>query len=119
MLYILPTGTDFYRTGALGFPQGSQARAAGIGNLGLRDQRQALRWVQKYIGAFGGDKNKVTLWVQFLPFISAIIHIPTQVGSKRRRHFCIPSDAYERWKHRRPFPRGLDELWRSNPNWSD
>ena len=49
-------------TGALGFPQGGEARTAGVGNLGLQDQRQALRWVQKYIGAFGGDKNRVTLY---------------------------------------------------------
>ena len=50
-------------TGALGFPQGGEARTAGVGNLGLQDQRQALRWVQKYISAFGGDPTKVTMYV--------------------------------------------------------
>ena len=65
---------------ALGFPGGQEVKDAGIGNLGLRDrgstqsihelhtnewtrtERLALRWIQKYIHAFGGDRTKVTMY---------------------------------------------------------
>lgn len=37
-------------------------RAAGISpNRGLADQHAALRWVQRYIGGFGGDATRVTV----------------------------------------------------------
>ncbi|KAF6834067.1 para-nitrobenzyl esterase [Colletotrichum plurivorum] len=59
-----------YRLGFLGFPGGRQAVAEGITNLGLRDQRHALRWIQENISAFGGDPGKVTLWGQSAGAIS-------------------------------------------------
>ncbi|KAI0351843.1 carotenoid ester lipase precursor [Trametes cingulata] len=51
-----------YRLSAFGFLGGRQIQEAGLGNLGLQDQREALRWVQKHISAFGGDPTKVTIW---------------------------------------------------------
>ncbi|KAJ7172944.1 Alpha/Beta hydrolase protein [Mycena crocata] len=53
-----------YRLGPLGFPQGPEAAARGVLNLGLRDQVLALQWVQQNIGAFGGDPAKVTVFGQ-------------------------------------------------------
>ena len=32
------------------------------GNMGLLDQVEAMRWVNKYIHCFGGDKDNVTLF---------------------------------------------------------
>jgi carboxylesterase type B len=48
-----------YRLGILGYGTGKQMAEAGTANLGLRDQKLALQWVQENIGAFGGDPHKV------------------------------------------------------------
>ncbi len=53
-----------YRLGALGFlADAALARRPGgqSGNYGLMDQQAALRWVQRNIGAFGGDRRDVTI----------------------------------------------------------
>lgn len=49
-----------YRLGALGwltFKDGVHN-----GNYGLSDQLNALRWINKYISAFGGDPRRITIW---------------------------------------------------------
>ncbi|RPD58752.1 carotenoid ester lipase precursor [Lentinus tigrinus ALCF2SS1-6] len=51
-----------YRVTVFGFLGGREVKEAGLGNLGLHDQRTALRWVQKFIPSFGGDPQKVTIW---------------------------------------------------------
>ncbi|BGP15770.1 hypothetical protein JCM10213v2_003759 [Rhodosporidiobolus nylandii] len=53
-----------YRLGFLGFGASDALREAGLLNLGLHDQRQALRWVSENIQAFGGDPSKVLLFGQ-------------------------------------------------------
>jgi para-nitrobenzyl esterase len=54
-----------YRLGVLGFlahPDLSAESPLGIsGNYGLLDQIEALRWIKRNIGAFGGDPSKVTI----------------------------------------------------------
>jgi acetylcholinesterase len=51
-----------YRIAAFGFLYSNEVEAAGTQNLGLRDQRLALQWVNKHISSFGGDPTKVTIW---------------------------------------------------------
>ncbi|KAJ7278206.1 Alpha/Beta hydrolase protein [Mycena rebaudengoi] len=53
--------TPNYRVSAFGFLAGKEAAAAGITNLGLRDQIFALQWVQQHISAFGGDPTRVVV----------------------------------------------------------
>ncbi|KAJ8473164.1 hypothetical protein ONZ45_g16397 [Pleurotus djamor] len=63
-----------YRLGPLGFPQGQEAANRGALNLALKDQLAALQWVQSNIGAFGGDKTKVTVFGQSAGSISLAVH---------------------------------------------
>ncbi|KAI8814621.1 Carboxylesterase [Cladochytrium replicatum] len=52
-----------YRVAALGFLFLSELAPGQFdSNIGLKDSILALKWVQDNIGAFGGDKNSVTLW---------------------------------------------------------
>jgi carboxylesterase type B len=51
-----------YRLSGWGFLDSDALRSAGLTNLGIRDQRQALHWVQENIAPFGGDPSKVTIW---------------------------------------------------------
>ncbi|KAI0766812.1 carotenoid ester lipase precursor [Irpex lacteus] len=69
-----------YRLAAYGFLNGAEVEAAGVANLGLQDQRQAFRWVQKYIGAFGGDRHKVTIWGQSAGAMSVGHHMIANGG---------------------------------------
>lgn len=51
-----------YRLSLFGFLYSQEVVDSGVTNLGMRDQRLALHWVQENIEAFGGDPDKVTIW---------------------------------------------------------
>lgn len=53
-----------YRLGPYGFFYNEDTLGSGQTNVGFRDQRLALHWVQENIAAFGGDPAKVTIWGQ-------------------------------------------------------
>ena len=48
-----------YRLGTLGFFSTGDSYAPG--NYGMKDQVEALRWIQRNIAAFGGDPSSVTI----------------------------------------------------------
>ncbi|KAH7339682.1 Alpha/Beta hydrolase protein [Rhizoctonia solani] len=60
-----------YRLGIYGFPPGQAAYNAGGRNLGFKDQRLALEWIQENVQYFGGDPNKVTIFGTSAGAISA------------------------------------------------
>ncbi|KAJ7448264.1 esterase 1 [Mycena galericulata] len=74
-----------YRLGPLGFPQGHEADVKGSLNLGLKDQLAALEWVQANIGAFGGDKDKVTAFGESAGAImTSILFLNSPIASLAR-----------------------------------
>jgi para-nitrobenzyl esterase len=90
-----------YRLGAFGFlahPElAREDPHAATGNYGLLDQVAALGWVQRNIGSFGGDPNRVLLFGQSAGAISVcdLIASPLTVGlfSRAAMHSgtCIAS----------------------------
>ncbi|KAI0892958.1 alpha/beta-hydrolase [Annulohypoxylon nitens] len=66
-----------YRLGMYGWLAGDDVTP----NLGLYDQRVALEWVQKYIGLFGGSKDKVTVMGESAGGSSIVHHITAYGGN--------------------------------------
>jgi para-nitrobenzyl esterase len=67
-----------YRLGRLGFFRHPALPTTGedsTGNLGFLDQLAALRWVQRNIAAFGGDRDKVTIVGESAGGISIMHHL--------------------------------------------
>ncbi|KAJ5793531.1 Carboxylesterase type B [Penicillium paradoxum] len=69
-----------YRLSAWGFISSSQVSGSGNTNLGLRDQRLALQWIQENIGAFGGDPEKITIWGESAGAMSVGYHLTAYGG---------------------------------------
>ena len=71
--------TPNYRVGALGFlahPELDNESPHNVsGNYGLLDQIAAMQWVQRNIGAFGGDPSRVTVFGQSAGGESIFIHL--------------------------------------------
>ncbi|CAD5111513.1 DgyrCDS819 [Dimorphilus gyrociliatus] len=62
-----------YRVGALGFMHLPHKDTPA--NVGLFDQRVALKWVQQHISAFGGDPKNVTLFGESAGSVSVSMHL--------------------------------------------
>ena len=65
-----------YRVGVLGYfcHEKIEETFKRNGNFGFDDQLQAIRWVNKYIQEFGGDKNNITIMGQSAGAISVQYH---------------------------------------------
>lgn len=64
-----------YRLSAYGWLWSTDVVNKGVANLGLRDQRLALHWLQENIAAFGGDPSKVTIWGESAGGVSVGNHL--------------------------------------------
>lgn len=72
-----------YRLGPWGFLGGSTLTKEGGTNLGLKDQRMALEWVQDNIGFFGGDKNRVLIFGESAGAMSVANHLVAYEGNHK------------------------------------
>ncbi len=71
-----------YRLGLFGFLGSADGRPDGRpANLGLLDQVEALRWVQRNIAAFGGDPGNVTAFGESAG-ADAVVHLMVADGAQ-------------------------------------
>lgn len=85
-----------FRLGPLGFLSTEDLECPG--NFGLKDQQQAMRWVQENIVSFGGDPNRVTLFGESAGGASAHYHMVSPL-SKGLFHRAISQSGnfYNPW----------------------
>jgi para-nitrobenzyl esterase len=88
-----------YRLGLFGYLGSSDDRPA---NLGLLDQLQALRWVQRNISAFGGDQDQVTLFGQSSggDAVAHLMAVPESTSLFRRAILQSPPLGISRGRHK-------------------
>ena len=86
-----------YRLGVLGYlahPELSAESPQGIsGNYGLMDQIEALKWIQRNIGAFGGDPGNVTVAGESAGALSVML-LMTSPKAEGLFHKAIAQSAY-------------------------
>lgn len=86
-----------YRLGALGYlahPElSAESRQRVSGNYGLLDQIEALRWVQRNIGAFGGDSGNVTIAGESAGGLS-VMYLMAAPDARGLFHRAIAQSAY-------------------------
>jgi para-nitrobenzyl esterase len=85
-----------YRLGYLGFFAHPAIDAEGHlkGNYGLMDQQFALQWVQRNIGAFGGDPNRVTIFGESAGGQSVYSNLASPTANGLFRRAIAESGAY-------------------------
>lgn len=86
-----------YRLGALGWLAHPGLSAESVdhisGNYGLMDQIEALRWVRRNIGAFGGDPDNVTIAGESAGALS-VLYLMAAPEARGLFHRAIAQSAY-------------------------
>jgi len=82
-----------YRMGPLGFGTFEGFGGRIETNVGLADQREAMRWVRREIGQFGGDRERVTIFGQSAGAISVITHMASSF-SRGLFHAAISQSGF-------------------------
>jgi acetylcholinesterase/cholinesterase len=62
------------------------------GNYQTKDQREAMRWTQRNIAAFGGDKDRVTISGQSAGAFSVAVHLSSPLSKDLFKQAIIVSD---------------------------
>jgi para-nitrobenzyl esterase len=86
-----------YRLGALGFlanPALATRPGGPSGNYGLIDQQAALRWVQRNIARFGGDRRRVTIAGQSAGGLSVLAHLVSRGSRGLFQRAIVQSGAF-------------------------
>ncbi|MEV2255140.1 carboxylesterase family protein [Streptomyces sp. NPDC050147] len=87
-----------YRLGAMGFLAGKgldeEASDDVSGNYGMLDQQAALRWVRANIGAFGGDRQRVTIAGESAGGRSVCTQLASPTAKGLYRAGIVQSGAY-------------------------
>lgn len=78
-----------YRLSAFGFM--SLGSAEYPGNMALRDQQLALRWVNEHIDQFGGDPNQVTLFGESAGGSSVHLQMLTETSERNFQRAILMS----------------------------
>lgn len=84
-----------YRMGPLGFALFEDGGEAG--NFGMKDQRSALRWLQREVSAFGGDAAKVTIFGESAGAISVFHHVASPASEGLFRAAIAESGFGSAW----------------------
>lgn len=86
-----------YRLGVLGYlahpALSAESRRNISGNYGLLDQIEALRWIRRNIGAFGGDASNVTIAGESAGALS-VMYLMAAPDARGLFHRAIAQSAY-------------------------
>ena len=87
-----------YRLGALGFlahPALASHPGGPSGDYGLMDQQAALRWVQRNIGQFGGNRRNVTIFGESAGGLSVLSQLASPGARGLFAKAIVESGAYD------------------------